>query len=70
MKLIFQMTCLDCSRRDGKNTQKNCTIKTLMNQITMMVWSVIQSQIFWSVKSREHLEALLLIKLVDVMEFQ
>ena len=36
----------------------------------MMVWSVTQSQTFWSVKSSGPLEALLLIKLVDAMEFQ
>ena len=28
------------SRRGGKNTQKNCTKKVLMTQITMMVWSL------------------------------
>ena len=27
-------------RRGGKNTQKNCTKKVLMTQITMMVWSL------------------------------
>ena len=26
------------SRRDGRNIQKNCTKKVLMNRITMMVW--------------------------------
>ena len=26
-------------RRGGKNTQKNCTKKIFMTQITMMVWS-------------------------------
>ena len=39
------------SRKDGKNTWKSCTKKILMNQITMMVWSATQSQIFWGVKS-------------------
>ena len=38
------------SRRDGKNTQ-NCTKKILMHQITVMVCSVMQSQIFCNVKS-------------------
>ena len=28
-------------RRGGKNTQKNCTKKVLITQITMMVWSLI-----------------------------
>ena len=28
-----------------------CTKKILVNQITKMVWSVTQSQTFWSVKS-------------------
>ena len=41
-----------------------------MNQITMMVWLVTQSQTFWSVKSSGPFEALLLIKLVDAMQFQ
>ena len=27
-------------RRGGKNTQKNCTKKVLMTQITIMVWSL------------------------------
>ena len=27
-------------RRGGKNTQKNCTKKIFMTQITMMVWSL------------------------------
>ena len=35
-----------------------------------MVWSVTQSWVFWSVKSSGPYEALLLIKQVDVMEFQ
>ena len=41
-----------------------------MNQITTMVWSVSQSQTFWNVKLSGPWEALLPIKLVDVMEFQ
>ena len=39
------------SKTDGKYTGKNCTKKMLMNQITLMVWSGIQSQTFWRVKS-------------------
>ena len=35
-----------------------------------MVWSVTQSETFWSAKSNEPKETLLLIKLVDVTEFQ
>ena len=27
-------------RRGGKNTEKNCTKKVLMTQITMTVWSL------------------------------
>ena len=38
-------------RRGGKNTQKNYTKETLMTQITMMVWSLTYSQMFWNVKS-------------------
>ena len=38
------------SRRDRKNTH-NCTEKILMNQIIMMVWSVTQSQTFWTLGS-------------------
>ena len=61
------------SRRDGKNTQKNtknCTKKILMTWITSMVWSLTQSQTFWSVKSSGPSETLLPIKLVEVLEFQ
>ena len=39
------------SGRDGKNTKKNCTKKISMTWITRMVWSLTQSQTFWSVKS-------------------
>ena len=38
-------------KRGGKNTQKNYTKKILMTQITMMVWSLTESQTSWSVKS-------------------
>ena len=58
------------SRRDGKNTQKNCIKEILMNQITTMVWLVTQSQTFWSVKSSGPYEALLSIELVDATKFQ
>ena len=44
--------------------------KFLMTQITMMVWSFTQSQTFCSMKLSGPLEALLPVKLVDVMEFQ
>ena len=54
------------TRRDRRNTRKNGT-KKILDQITMMVWLVTQSQTFWSVKSSGPYEALLLIKLVDVM---
>ena len=57
------------ARRNGKTTQKNVQKNILMTQITTVVWSLRQSQRFWSVKSRGPLEALLLIKLVVVMEF-
>ena len=53
---------------------ENCTQKLLMTQITMMVWSLTQSQTSWSVKSSGpccfKLEALLPTKLMEVMEFQ
>ena len=39
------------SRKDGRNTWKSYTEKILMNQITTMVWSATQSQIFWGAKS-------------------
>ena len=58
------------SRRDGKNIQKNCIKKILINQITRMVWSVTQNQTFWRAKSSRPEEALLLIKLVDAMKLQ
>ena len=54
------------SRRDGKNIQKNCTKKVLMNQITTMVWSVTQSETFWSVTSSGPQEAT--VKLLDAVE--
>ena len=38
-------------RRGGKNTQKNCTKKVLMTQITTIMWSLTQSQTPWCVKS-------------------
>ena len=41
-----------------------------MTQITTMVWSLTQSQISWSMKSNGPEEALLPIKLVEVMGFQ
>ena len=41
-----------------------------MNQITTMVWSFTQSQTLWSAKSSRPQETLLLIKIVDVIEFQ
>ena len=44
--------------------------KILMNQITMIVWLVTQSQTFWNAKFSGPKEALLLIKLVDAMKFQ
>ena len=43
--------------------------KVLMTQITTMVWLLTQSQASLSVKSSEVQEALLQIKLVEVMEF-
>ena len=58
------------SRSNGKNTQKNCTKKILMNRITTIVWLVTQSQTFWSAKSSGLWDTLLLIKLVDAMTFQ
>ena len=42
----------------------------LMNQITMIVWLVTQSQMFWSVKSGGPQVALPLRKLEDAMKFQ
>ena len=42
---------LKSSRKDGKNTQKNCSKKIQMNQMTKMVWSATQSKPFRKVKS-------------------
>ena len=74
MSIIKDRNCRDLVdaeeiKKRWKDTQKNCTKKILMNQITMMVWSATQSQTFWRVKSSGPWEALLLIKLVDAMEF-
>ena len=55
--------------RDGEK-KKNCTKKHLMTQLTMMMWSLTQSQISCSVNSSRLQEALLQIKLVEVMKFQ
>ena len=38
-------------RRGGKNIQKNYTENVLMTQITMMVWSLTESQTSWYVRS-------------------
>ena len=38
-------------KKRWKEYTKNGTEKILMNQIIMVVWSVTQSQTFWSVKS-------------------
>ena len=38
-------------RRGGKITQKNYTKNVLLIWITMMVWTLTQSQISWNVKS-------------------
>ena len=51
LTIFFFFFCTEGSRRDGRNTWKNRTKKILMNWITMMVWSVSQSQTFWSTKS-------------------
>ena len=56
-------------RRGRKNTRRNCIKKIQMNHMTTMVWSATQIQTFWKVKSSGPQEALLLIKLVDVMKF-
>ena len=58
------------TRRGGKNTQKNYTIKVLMTQITTVVWTLTWSQISWTVKSCKPQEASLRTKLVEVTEFQ
>ena len=64
------MVILKSAVRNGKMTQKIYTKKILMNQVTAVMWSVTQSQTFWSVKSSRPEEALLSTKLVDAMEFQ
>ena len=64
---------LNRSTRDEEMTKRHRRTvqeKILMTQIIMMVWSLTQSQTFWSVKSSGPQEALLSIKLVEVMEFQ
>ena len=38
-------------KKSGKKTQKNCTKKIFMTQITMMMRSLTQSQTSWNVKS-------------------
>ena len=46
-------------RQGDKNTQKNNIKEFLMTQITIMVWSLTQSQTFWSVKLSGPQEVLL-----------
>ena len=58
------------SSRKQENSRKTSISALLTTPKSLMVWSVTQSQTFWSVKSSGPLEALLLIKLVDAMEFQ
>ena len=36
----MDLTQAEGIKRGGKNTQKNCTKKIFMTQITMMVWSL------------------------------
>ena len=59
----------EIKKRWQENTE-NYTKKFLMIQITIMVWSLTQSQTSWSVKSNGPQEALLPTKLVEVTEFQ
>ena len=40
----MKLTEAEILRRGGNNTQKNYTKNILMTQITMMVWSLTQSQ--------------------------
>ena len=56
-------------KKKQKNTWKNCIKKILMNQITMMMWLVTQSQtleckVMWALRSTS------IIKLVDMMKLQ
>ena len=60
---------MEKKKKEQKNTWKNCIKKILMNQITMMIWLVTQSQtleceVMWALRSTS------LIKLVDVMKLQ
>ena len=57
-------------KRRWKEYMEELYQKDLNELDNMMVWSVTQSQTFWSVKSSGPKEALLSIKLVDAMEFQ
>lgn len=74
--LISFHTSLPCHGKGAEDIKKRWKEyrelykKTLMNQITtQMVWSVAQSQTFWTVKSKLGLRKLLSNKLVDAMEF-
>ena len=57
------------SRGDGRNTLKNCTKKILKNWITTTEWSKSLKERHLECEVKWALEALLLIKLVDAMEF-
>ena len=67
---VMDITKAEDIKRGGKNTRKNYTKMIFMTQITMLVWSLTQSQTSWSVTSSGLYEALLQPKPVEVMEFQ
>ena len=64
------LTEAEILRRGGQNTQKNCTKKIFTTQITMMVWSLTQSQTSWNAKSPGPYETSLWTKLVEMIKFQ
>ena len=76
MGTIKDRNGMDLTAAEGiKKRWQECTDelykkKFLMDQITMMVWSLTKSQTFWSVKSNGPWEALLRTKLVEMMKFQ
>ena len=59
---IMDLTEQKILRRGGKNTQKNYTKKIFMNQITTMVWSLIESLTSWNSKVKWTLRSITMNK--------
>ena len=66
----MDLTEVEDIKKRWQEYTEDYTKEILMTRVTMMVWSLTWSQIFWSAKSTEPKEASLGTKLVEMMEFQ